>query len=136
MSETLTTPTAFCRPGEGAACCAFLMLNTEATGHDLVCAKGTNMEEFLRMRRETKKLKAQGDNCSGPPNFTPASAAGRERETARGNDGREWNRQPGVDCVECPDCGFTFDAAHRDEDGTYSCPNCLAPERGGEEETQ
>lgn len=57
----------------------------------------------------------------------PASAADKERETVRGNDGREWNRQRSVDCVECPDCGFTFDAAHRDEDGTYSCPNCLAP---------
>ena len=25
---------------------------------------------------------------------------------------------------QCPDCMFTFDATHTDEDGGYSCPNC------------
>jgi hypothetical protein len=26
--------------------------------------------------------------------------------------------------VTCPDCAFTFDAGHTDEDGGWSCANC------------
>lgn len=28
-------------------------------------------------------------------------------------------------CVSCPDCAFTFDSAHTDADGGYSCPVCV-----------
>jgi hypothetical protein len=39
--------------------------------------------------------------------------------------GHAWERRHGVECVECPDCGFTFAAMHEDGDGSgYSCPNC------------
>jgi len=36
-----------------------------------------------------------------------------------------WERESGVECVVCPGCAFTFDAAHKDEaTGRYSCPCC------------
>jgi hypothetical protein len=35
-----------------------------------------------------------------------------------------WDREGDVVCVICPDCAFTFDADHYDEDGGYSCPAC------------
>jgi len=38
--------------------------------------------------------------------------------------GTEWDRVVGITGVECPDCAFTFDAAHEDEGGGYSCPLC------------
>lgn len=39
---------------------------------------------------------------------------------------RGWSLWTGVTCVECPSCGFTFDASHADTDGTgYSCPLCI-----------
>jgi len=45
-----------------------------------------------------------------------------------------WRVRPGVRCVECPDCGFTFGADHTvqtDGHPAYDCPNCetaqLAP---------
>lgn len=42
---------------------------------------------------------------------------------------REWVIEEGVTCVVCPDCAFTFDASHwDDETGLYSCPNCLNEE--------
>ncbi len=37
------------------------------------CAKKTNFEEVLRKRRECRYPGAEGDNCSGPPNFEPTS---------------------------------------------------------------
>jgi len=27
-------------------------------------------------------------------------------------------------CVSCPNCAFTFDSTHTDQDGGYSCPLC------------
>jgi hypothetical protein len=40
-------------------------------------------------------------------------------------NGHAWERRHGIECVECPDCGFTFAAMHKDGDGKgYSCPNC------------
>lgn len=35
-----------------------------------------------------------------------------------------WEREDGVECVVCPVCAFTFDAAHEDTTGGYSCPAC------------
>lgn len=31
---------------------------------------------------------------------------------------------PGDLFVDCPKCGFRFDAVHTDADGGYSCANC------------
>ena len=37
----------------------------------------------------------------------------------------EWNEWPDVICVECPECGFTFDRDMTDVDtGTHSCSAC------------
>jgi ssDNA-binding Zn-finger/Zn-ribbon topoisomerase 1 len=37
----------------------------------------------------------------------------------------DWTRWNSVECVECPDCAFTFDADHEATDGSgYSCPVC------------
>ena len=46
--------------------------------------------------------------------------------------GRKFRAIPGSDwllstedCVSCPECAFTFDAMHCDDDGlTYTCPAC------------
>lgn len=37
-----------------------------------------------------------------------------------------WEVEEGVTCVVCPDCVFTFDAVHENDEpeGTYSCPLC------------
>ena len=39
-------------------------------------------------------------------------------------DPSEWQIEAGVTCVACPDCAFTFDAVHIDQNGGYSCPSC------------
>lgn len=58
-----------------------------------------------------------------------------EREIARLREARPqpsgerhgWTLWDHVQCVECPGCGFTFDADHEDtEGGGYSCPVCNA----------
>lgn len=36
----------------------------------------------------------------------------------------QWEREEGVVCVSCPDCAFTFDAVHTNDDGSYLCPVC------------
>ena len=40
-----------------------------------------------------------------------------------------WQVYRGVDCVECPDCGFLFAACHEDvtAPNNYTCPNCPPP---------
>jgi hypothetical protein len=40
--------------------------------------------------------------------------------------GKVWELEEGVTCVVCPDCAFTFDAVHENDEpeGTYSCPLC------------
>lgn len=53
-----------CRIGQGERCCAFLV----ASAYGFECAKGTSLEETLRIRRLT--MNARGDNCSGWPDFT------------------------------------------------------------------
>ena len=35
-----------------------------------------------------------------------------------------WDQFSTEHCVSCPDCAFTFDSAHTDQDGGYSCPCC------------
>ena len=50
--------------------------------------------------------------------------------------GRKFRAIPGSewllsteDCVSCPECAFTFDAMHCDDDGlTYTCPCCSEQE--------
>ena len=43
---------------------------------------------------------------------------------------QDWAMTEGVTCVSCPDCAFTFDAAHTEVDqaegGPYDCPACWA----------
>lgn len=58
-----------CRLGEGERCCIFLI----ASALGFYCAKGTSLEESLRLRRPT--MTAHGDNCSGPPDFREAVSA-------------------------------------------------------------
>jgi hypothetical protein len=53
-----------CRPGCGASSCAFLMF-----GGGFECAKGGEFELFIRRRLADETMTAQGDNCSGPPDF-------------------------------------------------------------------
>lgn len=55
-----------CRLGQGAATCAFLTGGIAG----LECAKGTSIEDLLRERRPS--MTAQGDNCSGPPDYREA----------------------------------------------------------------
>lgn len=36
-----------------------------------------------------------------------------------------WEVEDGVRCVSCPDCAFTMDAFHTDDQtGEYTCPCC------------
>lgn len=52
-----------CRLGQGAACCAFLMRQD-----GWFCAKiDAVLVSTITDRRPT--MRAQGDNCSGPPNY-------------------------------------------------------------------
>lgn len=49
--------------------------------------------------------------------------------TAGADDARAWERAQGVECVSCPQCAFTFDAAHTTHRGDgvyegYDCPLC------------
>lgn len=55
---------AICRQGKGDATCKFL--GTLPDG--LCCLKGSSFEHHIRERQGS--MGAQGDNCSGPPNFT------------------------------------------------------------------
>jgi hypothetical protein len=57
-----------CKLGCMTATCAYLSNNGQ-----FCCTKGTEMEPAIRERRLT--MTAQGDNCSGPPDFTPTNPA-------------------------------------------------------------
>ena len=61
-----------CRIGQGKKCCSFLIASGEGEG--FACAKEDEhlaiFTEILR-KRIAKTIKAQGDNCSGPPSFNP-----------------------------------------------------------------
>lgn len=58
-----------CRPGEGAGTCAFLVF-----GGGWRCAKGSELETELRVRVAAGTINARGDNCAGPPDYTPSAA--------------------------------------------------------------
>ncbi|MBU6231096.1 MAG: hypothetical protein KGI45_01080 [Patescibacteria group bacterium] len=53
-----------CKMGRGPDTCSFLIAGT-----GMCCAKGSVFEQAILERRPT--MKAQGDNCSGPPEFKP-----------------------------------------------------------------
>ncbi|MDB5194668.1 MAG: hypothetical protein JWN50_682 [Parcubacteria group bacterium] len=59
-----------CKIGNGAATCIFVM----QSGGQWECAKGSDFERAIKTRRDDSHgMVAQGDNCSGPPDFTPLS---------------------------------------------------------------
>jgi hypothetical protein len=53
-----------CQPGKGKLTCSFLGMTP-----DFECLKGTAFEPELQRRRQEGSMGAQGDNCSGPPDF-------------------------------------------------------------------
>lgn len=55
-----------CKPGQGAATCAFLGLHK-----GWCCAKGSWVEGMVRDRLAKGTMNAKGDNCQGPPTFEP-----------------------------------------------------------------
>ena len=56
-----------CQLNQGPKTCAFL-----AFGEGVYfCAKGGALEKMIRGRLASGQMKAQGDNCSGPPVFIP-----------------------------------------------------------------
>ena len=56
-----------CKIYAGKNACSFLILGQEG----FECSKGTLIQSIIAERRANKSIAAQGDNCSGPPNFTP-----------------------------------------------------------------
>jgi len=56
-----------CKMGKGEQCCSFLVMS----GDGFSCAKKTDLAGHIYYRRSLGTMTAQGDNCSGPPNFTP-----------------------------------------------------------------
>ena len=59
-----------CKAGCGEATCAFLT----AGGDGFRCAKDSVIEKNIRQRLAEGTMRAKGDNCSGPPDFTPSPA--------------------------------------------------------------
>jgi len=67
-----------CKIGQGIeACCYLIMCGTKG----FECAKGTILARSFRLKREAKSISAQGDNCSGPPNFEPFIMAKQEQHS-------------------------------------------------------
>lgn len=60
-----------CKMGQGGATCSFLMFG----GSQFECAKGSPFESNIRQRLKEGSIRAVGDNCSGPPDFTPTKAS-------------------------------------------------------------
>jgi hypothetical protein len=56
-----------CKMGQGDTCCAFLV----AGRNGFACAKGTDMAGHIHYRLAEGTMNAKGNNCSGPPHFTP-----------------------------------------------------------------
>ena len=77
MNEPATLPEAHvdevCKRGQGEKTCSFL-----GHGDGYICYKGSMFEHTIRIRRP--KMKAQGDNCSGPPNFSLLTAQASQAE--------------------------------------------------------
>jgi hypothetical protein len=62
---------AVCRRGQGEHACAFLALSA---GWE--CAKGMpGVATVIRRRLDEGTMKAQGDHCSGPPQYIEAVPA-------------------------------------------------------------
>ncbi|MBI4992315.1 MAG: hypothetical protein HZB99_03785 [Candidatus Harrisonbacteria bacterium] len=55
-----------CKLGKGEVTCSFLGM---IPGSGFSCLKGTPVEAIIWERRDSGKMSAKGDNCSGPPNF-------------------------------------------------------------------
>lgn len=66
MAFTDAQLTRVCKLGKGKATCSFLVFDAD---NGFTCAKGTGLEKILAQRREQGTMRAQGDNCSGPPAF-------------------------------------------------------------------
>ena len=58
-----------CKLGRGSECCSYLVMSTGG----FACAKETDIESTITQRRVLKMMNALGDNCSGPPDFTPSN---------------------------------------------------------------
>ena len=56
-----------CKRGQGPAACAFLTFGGDGFG----CAKSSAFESAIRQKITEGTMKSKGDNCAGPPNFTP-----------------------------------------------------------------
>ncbi len=56
-----------CKLGEGKETCSFLTLGAG----QFECVKGTIYQAHIAERRAKRNMSAMGDNCSGPPNYTP-----------------------------------------------------------------
>ena len=56
-----------CLVGSGRFCCSFLVMGSNG----FQCAKSTEFESVIRVRRARGTITAMGDNCSGPPDFNP-----------------------------------------------------------------
>lgn len=54
-----------CRIGQGRSCCIFV----GDAPQGLVCMKASVYATEMIQRKLTGQMKAQGDNCSGPPDF-------------------------------------------------------------------
>lgn len=73
MAEKAPLPVPFgyektvCKVGEGSTTCRFCAASNGA----YTCTKGTYIEATIRARADgSEPMTAQGDNCSGPPNFS------------------------------------------------------------------
>lgn len=60
-----------CLAGAGKATCRFLTFGPGGWQ----CAKGSDLEAYLNARVVRGTLQAQGDNCSGFPEFAPKAVA-------------------------------------------------------------
>lgn len=60
-----------CQRGKGAVTCSFLMFG----GNGFECGKSSSFEGGIRQKLAAGTLKSKGDNCSGPPNFTPTPSS-------------------------------------------------------------
>lgn len=58
---------ALCLRGAGAVTCSYLCKQNKS----YFCGKGTSLEALLTSKRTLGQIRAMGDNCSGPPFFTP-----------------------------------------------------------------
>lgn len=58
-----------CKLGQGEAVCAFVGAGADGFS----CMKGSAVDATIRQRIASGSMNAKGDNCSGPPEFTPTT---------------------------------------------------------------